>query len=165
MGSLNSHFGSADDLKALSAELHKRDMLFMVDVVVNHMAAASDPPDYDVYQHPFTSKSSFHRECFISDWVNQTDVEQCWLGDSKVPLADINTEDDTVVSTIKSWIKALVNDYTIDGLRIDTVRHVRKDFWPDFAQAAGVFTMGEVDHPNTSYIAEYTRKSPILPIV
>ena len=32
----------------------------------------------------------------------------------------------------------------MDGLRIDAAKHVNKDFWPDFQEAANVFTMGEV---------------------
>ena len=38
---LNSKFGSSDDLKALSDELHKRGMLLMVDVVVNDVSEAN----------------------------------------------------------------------------------------------------------------------------
>lgn len=41
---LNDGFGTADDLKALSAALHKRGMYLMVDVVVNHVAATTTPP-------------------------------------------------------------------------------------------------------------------------
>ncbi|TBU38203.1 alpha-amylase [Dichomitus squalens] len=157
MTALNPHFGDASDLQALSAELHRRNMLFMVDIVVNHMASASDPPDYNIYQ-PFSSQSSYHTECFIQDWQNQTNVEQCWLGDTSVPLVDLNTEDDDVVNTLNAWVKDLVTTYSIDGLRVDTVRHIRQDFWPGFADAAGVFILGEVQHPNTSYVADYTHK-------
>jgi len=64
---LNSHFGTPDDLKALSAELHKRDMYerfhfvrifpsdpsvvryLMVDVVVNNVMSTSLQPDYSKY--------------------------------------------------------------------------------------------------------------------
>lgn len=35
MNSLNSNFGTADDLKALSTALHAKGMYLMVDVVVN----------------------------------------------------------------------------------------------------------------------------------
>ncbi|RDX40957.1 glycoside hydrolase family 13 protein [Lentinus brumalis] len=156
INSLNSKFGTADDLKALSAALHNRSMYLMVDVVVNHMVSNSDPPDYSNFT-PFSKASNFHPECFITDYTNQTDVEQCWLGDKDVPLADLNTEADDVVSSLNSWIKSLVSDYAIDGLRIDTVKHVRKDFWPGFVSSAGVFTIGEVLHEEPSYLAPYTK--------
>ncbi|KAK7461278.1 hypothetical protein VKT23_008454 [Stygiomarasmius scandens] len=160
---INSHFGSADDLKSLSAALHNRGMYLMVDVVVNHLAAiptnTSDVYpmtfDYSTLQ-PFGGQSSFHRQCFISDYDNQTDVEQCWLGTPTAPLIDLDTENSTNVDIMNNWVKNLVSDYGIDGLRIDTLKHVRKDFWPDFASSAGVYTVGEVFIGNTSYAAPYT---------
>ena len=49
-----------------------------------------------------------------------------------------------MIETYYSWIKQLVSDFAIDGLRIDTVKYVQKSFWPGFNSAAGVFSMGEV---------------------
>lgn len=63
---LNPRFGTADDLKALSAELHRRGMFvtnacdaslfppylsryLMVDTVVNNVMATSITPDYSTY--------------------------------------------------------------------------------------------------------------------
>ena len=157
---LNDHFGSADDLKSLADALHKRNMYLMVDVVGNHMVATANPPNFGNFA-PFNQQSDFHPECFIqaSDYDNnQTAVEQCWLGDETLPLADINTEDDNIVNTWNTWIGDLVKNYSIDGVRIDTVKHVRKDFWPAFSKAAGVYTIGEVLHNDTNYVAPYTRK-------
>ena len=163
INSLNSHFGTEDDLKALSLALHNRSMYLMVDVVVNHMVSSSDPPDYSSFA-PFSDQSQFHDECFISDWNNQTEVEQCWLGDTNVPLADLNTEDDEVVKALNAWIHDLAHEYRIDGVRIDTVKHIRRDFWPDFAASAGVFTLGEISQNDTSYVAPYTGKLSVLSI-
>ncbi|EIW57027.1 glycoside hydrolase family 13 protein [Trametes versicolor FP-101664 SS1] len=156
INSLNSHFGTADDLKSLSTALHNRGMYLMVDVVVNHMVGTADPPNFSAFQ-PFSSQSDFHSECFVSNYDNQTEVEQCWLGDKNVPLVDINTEDNDVVTTMNNWISTLVSNYSVDGVRIDTVKHVRKDFWPDFAKSAGVFTIGEVLNNETSYVSAYTQ--------
>lgn len=138
-------------------------MYLMVDVVVNHMVGTADPPNFSAFQ-PFSSQSDFHSECFVSNYDNQTEVEQCWLGDKNVPLVDINTEDNDVVTTMNNWISTLVSNYSVDGVRIDTVKHVRKDFWPDFAKSAGVFTIGEVLNNETSYVSAYTRKVPQIVI-
>ncbi len=35
--SINSHFGTSDDLKRLIVECHKRDIWVMVDIVANHV--------------------------------------------------------------------------------------------------------------------------------
>jgi alpha-amylase len=154
--SLNSHFGTAQDLKALADALHKRKMYLMVDVVVNHLVSKDSTPSFSNF-NPFNQESDFHPECLITDYNNQTQVEQCWLGDDKLPLVDVNTEKDDIVKTYNEWIKTLVGNYSIDGVRIDTVKHIRKDFWPDFASSSGVYTIGEVLHNETNYVADYTR--------
>ncbi|KAG1900749.1 glycoside hydrolase family 13 protein [Suillus fuscotomentosus] len=138
---LNSRFGTSDDLKGLSEELHRRGMYLMVDVVVNDVMATSITPDLSTYM--FKEQSRYHPYCAI-DWSNTTSEEQCWLGDTVVPLPDLNTEDPTVVAGFGDWIQSLVKEYNIDGLRIDAAKHVNIDFWPVFCGKAGVFCIGEV---------------------
>ncbi|KAI0036501.1 glycoside hydrolase family 13 protein [Vararia minispora EC-137] len=157
---LNSHFGTDQDLRDLSAALHSRGMLLMLDVVINHVAAPSIPGKdgftLDGFYHPFTDRSYFHPQCFVGDSRDQSVIEQCWLGDEAVPLPDLNTEDERVVQLFGDWVRNLVRQYSVDGLRIDTAKHIRKDFWPGWGQAAGVFTMGEVLTDETAYAAPYT---------
>jgi alpha-amylase len=95
----------------------------------------------------------------VEDYTNQTQVETCWLGDENVALPDINTEDATVVSTYNAWIKSLVSTYGFDAIRIDTVKHVRQNFWPDFVSSAGVHAVGEVLDGDPAYIAAYQNNS------
>ena len=54
-----------------------------------------------------------------------------------------------------SWISKLVSAYSIDGLRMDTVKHVEQDFWPDFNNASGVYSVGEVYDRDSSYVCEF----------
>jgi alpha-amylase len=141
---LNEKFGTADDLKALSAEIHKRNMYFMVDVVVNDVMALSTSPDYSIYM--FKDASLYHSYCPV-DFSNTTSEQLCWLGDLNVTLPDIDTTNPTVISGYNSWISELVSTYEIDGLRIDAAKHVNPEFWPSFCGsngAAGVFCIGEV---------------------
>ncbi|KAF9011502.1 glycoside hydrolase [Hymenopellis radicata] len=91
-----------------------------------------------------SASSYFHTECFITDYNNQTDVEPCWLGDASMPLLDVDTENSIIAQIFNDWVGNLVKECSIDGIRIDTVKHVRKDLWPAFASSAGVFTIGEV---------------------
>jgi hypothetical protein len=127
----------------------------MVDVVVNHFGPVNPSTSYASF-NPFNQSSYFHPYCLITDYNNQTDVEQCWLGDSSVALADLNTENPSVPKTVCTWIQSLVKEYDIDGLRIDTVKHIRKDFWPEFAASSGVYTVGEVYDGDTAYVKDYT---------
>lgn len=61
-------------------------------------------------------------------------------------MPDLNTESPHVVRSLHAWIRTLVKTYQIDAIRVDTVKHVRKDFWPDFVREAGVAAIGEILH-------------------
>ncbi len=146
-----------DDLKGLSSALHSREMYLMLDVNVNNMASNSSVANVS-WLYPFMNQSNFHQRCTIDDPSDQTQVEQCWPGDSAVPLPDLNTENSTIVDMLYTWVGDLVNTYNVDGLRVDKAKHVRKDFWPGFAKSAGTFTLGEVNSSDVSYVAPYTSK-------
>lgn len=101
------------------------------------------------------SEKYFHDYCEISDYTNQTDVEQCWLGDNIVALADLRTEDDDVQDMFGRWISELVSNYSIDGLRIDTAINVEPAFFPDFVKSAGVFATGETMSGNIGNVCPW----------
>ena len=56
---------------------------------------------------------------------------------------------------LKDWIKNLVQTYDFDGIRIDTIPEVSKDFWKEFGDAAGVFQMGECFNGDPNYVGPY----------
>lgn len=146
--SVNEHFGTADELKDLADALHERDMWLVVDVVVNNMAQEFNdtyppPLDYSVF-NPFNNEDYFHPYCNVTEWENSTNYQDCWLYPEIVALADIATEQPAVVADFGTWIKGLVANYTIDGLRIDAAKHVNDGFLPLFLDAAGIFALGEV---------------------
>ena len=159
---LNENFGTENDLKSLSDQLHAREMVsvsgatqvseahveqyLMVDVVVNHFGWAGEGTSVDYrYLNPFNEEKYFHSYCEVTSTTNMTNIDNCWLGDSIVSLPDLRTEDPTVASMYNSWISSLVSNYTIDGLRIDSVLNVEASFFPNWLSAAGVFATGEVD--------------------
>lgn len=119
----------------------------MVDVVVNHMSpvglnnATFHYADYN----PFNSSKYYHPPCAVED-SNQTSVDVCWSGSLSdgSALADLRTEDADVRKIWNNWIKYIVAKYEIDGLRIDSLKHVEKDFYPDFVRASGVAAIGEM---------------------
>lgn len=154
--SLNNHFGSADDLKALAQALHDRGMYLMVDVVPNHMAfdGNATATDYSSF-YPFNDRSFFHHVCFITDWTNVTQIQRCWLGGEINPLPDLNTTSPTVRNEWNTWIKSLVSNYSIDGIRVDTAQNIEESFFPSFGKAAGVFALGEVASYYTQYACNY----------
>jgi alpha-amylase len=145
--SLNPHFGNTSDLRALSSALHARNMFLMVDVAPNHMG--SGPANNISYSSfvPWSDPYYFHPPNFTITYSppNQTQIETHWIGDpNTVALPDVNTELPEVTLTLYLWIRQLVGTYGIDGLRLDTVKHIRQSFWPGFVKAAGVYAIGEV---------------------
>ncbi|KAI9742872.1 MAG: hypothetical protein M1818_003601 [Claussenomyces sp. TS43310] len=145
---VNTNFGSASDLVALSLELHSRNMLALgLDAWVPDLLLNDDRLTWmkDSYFHPF---------CLI-DYNNATSIVDCWEGDNTVALADLRTEDSTILSIFESWVTELVANYTIDGLRIDSAREVDTAFFPPFETAAGVYLIGEVDDGDPNVVCPY----------
>jgi alpha-amylase len=56
---------------------------------------------------------------------------------------------------LKNWVKSLVSTYGFDGIRIDTIPEVPKDFWAEFGPASGVFQMGECFNGDPAYVGPY----------
>jgi len=151
---LNENFGTVNNLKDLAAAMHKRGMYLMVDVVPNHMGwpGCHDTVDYAKF-HVFNAAEYYHPYCPLDNLNNQTEAEVCWLGNCNITMPDLKTDHPVVADEMNRWIKSLVQNYTIDGLRIDSVKNVNKDFFPPWCAAAGVFCMGEVSEglPNYTY--------------
>ena len=136
---LNPNFGSEQDFINLVSAMHSRGMWVMVDVVANHVMPMSAALESVNLVNPFNQTSYYHPYCPI-DWNNQWSVENCWLG----YLPDLNQTVPFVRSQLLYWINWLVNKYSVDGLRIDTCKEVPSDFWAQFSQSAGVYTVCEV---------------------
>ncbi|KAK7744988.1 hypothetical protein SLS53_003222 [Cytospora paraplurivora] len=152
---VNSAFGTADDLADLSTAVHERGMYLMLDVVTNHYAydGCGDCVDYSEFV-PFNSKSYFHDFCLI-DYDNITSCQVCWEGDNIVALADLRTEDSYVQDTFNDWIKEVVANYSIDGIRLDSALQVNYNFTPSFESASGVYLIGEVFNGNVDLVTSY----------
>ncbi|KAL4987785.1 glycoside hydrolase superfamily [Aspergillus falconensis] len=145
--SINSNYGTADDLKSLVNAAHEKGIYVMADVVANHMGS----PINNNKPEPLNQESSYHSACTI-DYSNQESIENCRITED---LPDVNTQSPEVRTLFQDWISWLVKEYEFDGLRIDTVKHVEKDFWSGFSSAAGVYTIGEVWDGDPNYLAGY----------
>jgi alpha-amylase len=77
------------------------------------------------------------------------------MGDTSVPLPDLRTEDSDVSAQYDAWIGDLVSNYSIDGLRLDTVMEVNTGFWSSFHSAAGVYMVGEIDNGDADYVCGF----------
>lgn len=82
------------------------------------------------------------------------------MGDKKVPLPDLKTESSAVAEGYQTWIKELVSNYSIDGLRLDTVMEVNTGFWNGFVSAADIYMVGEVDFDDAGYVCSFQNYVP-----
>ncbi|KAF9249089.1 CAZyme family GH13 [Penicillium roqueforti] len=157
---LNSHFGTHQDLLDLSAALHSRGMYFMMDTVINNMAYitnGSNPAthiDYSVFT-PFNNADYFHPYCKIKNWENMTDAQRCQTGDLDVPLPDLFTEHADVQQLLIAWANNAIKTYSIDGLRIDAAKHVNTGFLQNFSNGVDTFMTGEVLEGAVSIMEDY----------
>jgi len=100
---------------------------------------------------PFNQQQYYHPYCLIQNFNNQTEVEVCRLAN----LPDLDQSNSFVRNTLKQWVGSTVSKYGFDGLRVDTSPEVPKDFWSEYSQSAGVFTIGEVFNGDPDYVSGY----------
>lgn len=62
--------------------------------------------------NPFNDQKYFHSYCEVSDYSNQTNVQDCWLGDTTVSLPDLNTDREDVQNMWYGWVRSLVSNYS-----------------------------------------------------
>jgi len=141
---IEPHFGDAAALRALGAAADAAGIKLIVDVVVNHAGIGSGL----VTQNPAWFRTG--NQC------GSDDLTLCLGGlpDFKQEVAGVN---DFLLGTITF----LRNTASIDGLRMDTMKHVPDSFWAQFfastspASPAQLWTVGEVFSSDVQQVARY----------
>lgn len=151
---VEEHQGQMADAKQLVTEAHKRGMKVILDVVLNHVG-----PDHEFVNDP-SKQGWFHNEGGIDDWNDPREVERGDLG-GLPDLAQDNPETyQYLLDNTLWWIK----ETGVDGIRLDAVKHIGKDFWrkfvPEVKEKSGkddLFVMGEVYHGDPNVVSDYQR--------
>ena len=150
---VEEHFGTLEEFKNLVKEAHNRDIKVILDLVVNHTGYSAHPwltdPD---------KKDWFHEDKTINNWDNQEEVETGRLAG----LPDLAQENPEVREYLLEMATWWIEETDIDGYRLDTVKHVPKDFWEEFsgevkAVKEDFFLIGEVWHDDPAYVADYAQ--------
>lgn len=158
---VDPHFGSNADLHALIDAVHARGMKLYLDIVVNHTAdviryrecpqftcpyrsLANYPDRADGYAYtPYLPTGEEHRK--VPEWLNDPanyhnrgnstfEGESATLGDFS-GLDDVATENPRVVQGFIDIFGDWIDNYGVDGYRIDTAKHVNPEFWQAFVPA------------------------------
>lgn len=147
---VDTHLGDLKKLKELVDKAHQRGLKVLLDVVVNHTGQ----------DHPWVKERPdwYHQEGNINNWNNQEEVER----GSLMGLPDLAVEKPEVgqylLDNALFWVAAT----GVDGFRLDTVRHVPKDYWQRYVAAIKArypdfFFLGEVWHNDYGYLAGYQK--------
>ena len=150
---VDPHLGTEADFKEFVAWAHKLGMKVIIDVVTNHTA------DVIYYENGRPVVSAAEANIKKPDWLNQVSnyhnlgnnpsIGNSVLDGDFFGLDDLATENPKVIS---GWIDVWSNwitKFDIDGMRIDTFKHVNPEFWKAFIpkiQAAAI-AAGKRDFP------------------
>lgn len=151
---VEEHQGTKEQLKDLVQEAKDRGMKVVLDTVLNHVA-----PDHEWTRDP-SKKDWFHNQGGIEDYNDQWQVEHRDLGG----LPDLNQNNPEVYEYLLANTAHWVQELGVDGLRMDAVKHISKDFWARFipdlkerVQNPDLFILGEVLHGDVNYVAPYQK--------
>ena len=124
----------------LVAEMHKKDMRLVLDIVCNHSSPArrpdvgGGPVKGEIYDDGklLTSYDDdklgwYHRNGGVCDWDNKGQVETSEL----CGLADFNESHIGYRTYIKDAMRLWL-DKGVDAFRVDTVKHMPQWFWQEF---------------------------------
>lgn len=159
--SVDEHFGTLRDYQLLSHHLHNRGMYLIQDIVVNHVGnnfsylEGYNPDDVTQYfslnteaqptsaptQYPFNMndvRNPEHRKAAIYHWTPEikdfSDPIQEQTYQTGM-LNDLNTENPVVRKALKDSFRFWIENAGVDAMRIDTVKYVEPEFYPDFLHA------------------------------
>ncbi len=133
-------FGTLDDWKRMTAEMHKRDIKLIMDFVANHTSSehewfkearkSKDNPYRDYYYWADQPLNDW-KACFGgSAWQYDEATDQYYLHSYAVGQPDLNWENPKVrqemIDVIDYWV-----DLGVDGFRCDVLDQIAKDFEND----------------------------------
>ena len=152
---VDEHFGSLDDMKALSKALHQQGMKLVLDTVPNHVGPnhpwVDDSPTPDWFHGTKTAHRSASGvfPALMDPTASQDEVlnvQEGWFADA---LPDMNQDNTLVSAYLIQNAMWWIEQTSADGLRLDTFPYVNRQFWHDFHkqlfdQYPRLTTVGEV---------------------
>eukprot|EP00897_Mesotaenium_endlicherianum_P007683 jgi/Mesen1/6943/ME000036S06271 len=185
--SSNDAAQAARELKELVAAAHERNVWVMLDIVPNHMGGPHEynitsfhpfndashfhSCDSSCADNCPTGGCSDGRQCSCqcgpSCAIHPSDydvcdctergpggVEECQQGGG---LVDLDQSNEFVRANYSYWVQWVEKEFDIDGFRVDSAKHVSKDFWQHLQTQTGCYMMGEVLQGAPCFVGQYQR--------
>ncbi|WP_051963273.1 alpha-amylase family glycosyl hydrolase [Deinococcus misasensis] len=143
---VDPHLGTLQDYKDLIAAAHAKGLYVIQDMVVNHAGYEANL---------FKTKPGWFHSMSCPTWNDIT----CPLAG----LPDFNQQNTEVRNFLNDSTRFWVDQTGIDGIRMDTMKHVYDDYWPQYFAAGGpadvnkVWTVGEVFDYGPDFVSKYLR--------
>lgn len=155
---LDPNFGTKADLKELVEKAHQKGIRIVLDAVINHTGPVTKKdevyPDSWVRTSPTCTYQNYANTTACTLVANLPDVltesnepadlpqmlVQKWKKEDRYE-AEMKSLDEFFARTgyprapkyyIMKWLADYVQEYGLDGYRVDTVKHTNEDVWKDF---------------------------------
>jgi glycosidase len=130
---IDPRLGGEDAYKRLSDSLHKRGMKLIQDAVYNHIGSKNifflDPPVKDwVHQWPTYTNTIFKDQCLFDPYAAPSDKKQMSDGWFAREMPDMNQSNPYVANFLIQHAIWCVEEFGVDGWRIDTYIYNDLDF-------------------------------------
>jgi glycosidase len=157
---VDKRLGDNHSFKAFSQEVHRRGMRLILDAVFNHSGR-----DFWAFQD--LQKNG--QQSAYKDWYEGVRFDQnspmgdrfnyqTWAGYHSLPKFNLSNAEirNHLLQAVKFWIE----EWGIDGLRLDAADHVQLDFWQTLRQFTtslrpDFWLMGEVVHGEYQHLANH----------
>ena len=183
---VDPRWGTIEDFKTVSACAHRLGMKVILDIIVNHTGdiiqyansrnfngqvneSAYIPAGMEHIKAPefLNNINNYHNMGPIKSWSNKLEYQKGDFGG----LDDLKTDNPEVIEGWADIYAMWVNDYGVDGFRIDTAKHVDDEFFNKWwklmeektqatmdARGQKLFAFGEYYDGSISTLSSYIHK-------
>ncbi|MGP1908567.1 glycoside hydrolase family 13 protein [Metabacillus sp. JX24] len=163
-------FGTMEDFDELLAEVHKRDMKLILDLVVNHTSDEhpwfiesreskdNEKRDWYIWRDGKNGKEPNNWESIFSGsaWEYDEKTDQYYMHVFATKQPDLNWKNQDMRQAVYEMINWWL-DKGIDGFRVDAISHInKKEGFPDLPNPNGLDFVSSFDyHMNVEGIMEH----------
>jgi glycosidase len=168
---IDPRYGSNEDYKRLSEEMHKKDLKLVMDYVTNHWGAEhwmiKDLPAYDwIHQFPGYANSNYRMTTQYDPNRSQIDWKYCVDGWFVTTMPDLNQSNPLVLNYLTQNAIWWIEYANLDGFRVDTYSYNDKEGIAKWTKSImeeypNFNIVGEVWMHDQAQISYWQKDSPI----